>query len=120
MRNIIKLTLLFLILAKGVAAAELPESEKLKIQYLKEQIATSQCQFERNGKVYAAEDALAHIEKKHRYFTNDIDSVEKFIELAASKSTVSHKPYYLHCPGKDKVSAAQWLMKRLDDWKGPQ
>jgi hypothetical protein len=63
------------------------------------------------------EEALAHIEKKQNYFKAKIDSVEKFIEFAASKSTVSNKPYYIKCPGEEKVISLQWLMKKLKERK---
>jgi hypothetical protein len=117
MRNSIRVIILFPVLSGAVFAAELTESERLKIQYLKHQIAASQCEFERNGKRYSSDEALAHIEKKQNYYKAKIDSVEKFIEFAASRSTVSDNPYYLHCPGEEKVTSSQWLIKRLQERK---
>lgn len=117
MRSIAKVIILFLVLSGVVSAAELAESERLKIQYLKDQISASNCEFERNGTLYSVAEALAHIEKKQNYFRAKIDSVEKFIEFAASKSTVSNNPYYIKCLGEKKVTSGQWLMKKLKEGK---
>ncbi len=58
-----------------------------EIKYLKQFIQTSDCQFNRNGDIHSAPEALKHIEKKYQYFKDDITSAEMFIEKSASKST---------------------------------
>lgn len=117
MRTLLTSLILTAALSGVMSAAELTETEQLKIQYLKDQIATSHCKFERNGRFYTVEEALAHIEKKQHYFREKINSVEKFIEFAASKSTWSNNPYYIQCPGEEKVTSAQWLREKLKERK---
>lgn len=113
MRTILTSVILTAVLSGAMSAAELTATEQLEIQYLKDQIATSHCKFERNGRFYTVEEALAHIEKKQYHFREKINSVEKFIAFAASKSMVSNNPYYIHCPGEEKVPSAQWLREKL-------
>ena len=95
------------------AIAEINDSELEKIEYLKAVLASSGCEFERNGKRYDAEQAVSHINKKYDYFRDEIDSAEEFIGLTATKSTMSGKPYYIYCPGKEKIESSAWLHDKL-------
>jgi Family of unknown function (DUF5329) len=107
----------FLLLSSTGFAAGLDESERLKIEYLKSELRSSNCQYERNGTVYSVEEALKHINRKQDYFADDIDSALKFVELSATKSTMSGKSYYVICPGKEKVRSALWLQSKLTEYK---
>ena len=42
-----------------------------------------------------------------------VDSAEQFIERAASQSSMSGKPYRIHCPGQPEQTAAAWFGARL-------
>ena len=108
---------LFTFSAITFAGAGLSSVEKQKIKFLKSAIRTSGCQFERNGSIHTLSEALKHIEKKQNYYEDEIDSVEKFIELAASKSSFSGRPYHVICPNTGKVKSQVWLKQQLINFK---
>jgi hypothetical protein len=84
-----------------------------EIRHLTHYIETASCTFIRNGKDHTPEEAVAHILKKYDYFKEKIDTAEEFIEYCASKSTISHKPYLIKCPGMKNVEARIWLTDEL-------
>jgi len=91
-----------------------------EIKYLKQYIQTSNCQFNRNGDLHTAPEALKHIEKKYQYFKDDITSAEMFIEKSASKSTLSGKHYTVSCPTKNglqTLSSQTWLLRALQEYR---
>ena len=106
----------FLLVCSIVFAAGLAESERLKIEFLKSELRTSNCEYERNGNLYSVEGALEHINRKQAYFEDKIESALEFIELSATKSTMSGKPYYVVCAGEKKVRSAVWLQSRLGEY----
>jgi hypothetical protein len=94
-------------------AQDITSGEQDKIKFLKAALASSSCTFERNGKQYNAKKALKHINRKHDHFEDEIDSASKFIELTATQSSMSGKPYFITC-GDSRVESAQWLRSRLN------
>lgn len=94
-------------------AAELNHAESDKIEFLKQQILQSECQFERNGKTYSAETALKHISKKQDFYKKKINSAQDFINYTATKSHLTGKPYYLVCEEQQKKSLSHWLNNKL-------
>ena len=76
------------------------------------------CRFQRNGKWYGAADARKHLQRKYEWLLERdlVDSAEQFIERAASRSSLSGKPYRVACPGSAEQEAGPWfqaLLKRL-------
>ena len=67
----------------------------------------------RNGKAHDAEDAVNHVQRKYDYFRKKISSTEEFIELSASKSTISGREYQVRCGNDEAVSSRDWLMEEL-------
>jgi len=112
--------MLVAVLSAGLTTMTVAGPMDTEIAFLKQHINDSSCQFIRNGKAYSSEQALAHINKKQDYFSDDIDSTERFIELSASSSTMSKKPYHIHCPGQNKVTSRQWLTSALQDYRQRQ
>lgn len=102
----------FYIPSSVLVAQPLSSTEQQKIDFLKSELVNSNCLFERNGKQYNAKKALKHINRKHSHFEDEIDSVSKFIELTATQSSMSGKPYFIIC-GDSKVESALWLKARL-------
>ncbi|MCB1584459.1 MAG: DUF5329 family protein [Xanthomonadales bacterium] len=111
----ILLILIFLVffVIRAVGAAEITEPETDKINFLKQEILSSNCQFERNGKVYSANKALEHISNKQSYYKKKINSAQDFINYTATKSHISGNPYYLICNDQQKQSLAIWLNSKL-------
>ncbi len=83
-----------------------------EIQHLKDFIGTSECTFIRNGSEYDAADALKHINRKHDATRRWIKTTEDFIRLAATKSSMSGKPYKVRC-GDREIPCADWLYEEL-------
>ena len=75
-------------------------------------VEQSECTFIRNGKQYNDLEARGHIETKYDHFKEKISTTEDFIELAATKSIMSGKPYKVLCSGKE-MNLADWLQAEL-------
>jgi hypothetical protein len=71
----------------------------------------------RNGKPYSGEDGAKHVQRKYDYFRDKISSTEEFIELSATKSTMSGRQYEVHCPGQPPMVSADWLTRELRDYR---
>ena len=108
--------IIFVFICSLSNASTLDDLAKKKVEFLKSELLDSNCNFERNGKTYSAEKAVEHINKKQEYYSDKIDSVEKFIELTASKSTMSGKSYFIHCDGALKIESAVWLKKKVEQY----
>nr|WP_142806240.1 YfeK family protein [Stenotrophomonas maltophilia] len=107
--------LLAALLAAPVAhAAPGPQAQR-EIAQLISSLDGSQCRFQRNGSWHDAAEARAHLQRKYDYLLkkNQVDSAEQFIERAASQSSMSGKPYRIHCPGQPEQTAAAWFGARL-------
>ena len=104
------------LLSLGAGAA----TSTTEIEYLLNTLAKSNCQYIRNGKAHTADDAVEHIRKKYAYFEDDIDSTEEFIELSATGSTMTGKPYKVQCPGQVEENSADWLLTQLQNYRSQQ
>ena len=97
-------------------AAPTPAPVRAEILALVEKIQTSGCQFERNGKWHGAAEAKAHLLRKLDYAENSrktITRTEQVIELAASSSSLSGKPYRIKCGNGEPVASQAWLNREL-------
>jgi hypothetical protein len=102
-----------LLLAACAARAEAPPDE---VEYLLSAIEASGCQFDRNGSVHDSAEARDHIARKYRYVKKRVDSSEEFIEYAASRSSISGKPYHIVC-GEERVASETWLLESLQRYR---
>lgn len=86
-----------------------------EIESLIDFIRESPCIFIRNGTEYDGARAADHVQQKYEYYRdrNRIRSVEDFIDLAATKSALSGRPYQIRCPGQAAAPAADWLRAEL-------
>jgi hypothetical protein len=103
------------LLAVPLAHAAPSADAQREIAQLISSLDGSQCRFQRNGRWYDGSDARAHLQRKYDYLLkkNQIDSAEQFIERAASRRSLSGKPYRIQCPGQPEQSAAAWFGARL-------
>jgi hypothetical protein len=109
---------LFLVLGLALAPvvrAAPPVIAQTEITYLLGFIANSTCEFFRNGSWYDGKKAAAHLRDKYEILaTGDrIQTAEDFIELAATKSSLSGQPYQVRCSGDRAVTSNQWLHDML-------
>lgn len=94
------------------SAAPLPSAQG-EIDHLFGYVAVSHCAFQRNGNWYDAQRALAHLRSKYEFVKSSIDTAEEFIEKAATRSSLSGRPYEVSCGAAAPVSSAQWLRVEL-------
>ncbi len=97
-------------------------SVQAEIQYLLDFVEISGCEFYRNGSWYHSQQAREHLQAKLEYLSarKRIHTAEDFIQLAASKSSMSGKPYEIRC-GKCTASAASsWLAGVLSRYRSLQ
>jgi len=116
--RIVKSPLLALILALNIlpaARAAPPAAAEIEINHLLGLIEQSGCEFFRNGTWYDAQRAQAHLRAKYDVLAaNDqIKTAEDFIEKAASKSSLSGRPYQIRCGGGAAMTTGKWFSTAL-------
>lgn len=109
---------LSLLLAASISLASLAAapaaSSKAEVEQLLARLASSGCQFQRNG-WHSATEARSHLQQKYRYLIDrkPAASTEEFISLAATKSSTSGKPYSVKCADQQPVPSATWMAAQL-------
>jgi hypothetical protein len=83
-----------------------------EIGYLLSTVASSNCEFYRNGTWYDPKFAADHLSSKYKYLLarNQVQSAEDFIEKAASRSSMSGRDYAIRCGSGAAVPTSQWLL----------
>ncbi|MCA0325991.1 MAG: DUF5329 domain-containing protein [Proteobacteria bacterium] len=96
-------------------AAPTPGPIRAEIDALLTKLQSSGCDFDRNGTWHSGADAKDHLMRKLDYIEGKttLRSTEQFIELAATKSSFSGKPYQVRCGKERAVESQQWLGKQL-------
>jgi len=96
-------------------AAAPSKAARAEIQQLLAFVANSGCQFNRNGTWYPAPEASAHLADKERYLAErgQITSAEDFIAKAATKSSMTGKPYTVRCGSEPVIASDEWLTAEL-------
>ena len=109
----------FIIVAVLVhSAALLAEDQDPEIDHLLEAIGDSGCVFIRNGTRHDAEKAEEHLRMKYNRGRRYATSAEAFIDRLASKSSMTRKLYMMECPGAEAEPSGDWLMRRLEEFRG--
>lgn len=106
--------LILLLAISDVAMAALSPKAQAEIGGLMDALAKSGCQFQRNGDWYDAAQARAHLQRKYDYLLKKdlVHTSEQFIQRAASKSSLSGRPYRVKCAGEEQDAAA-WFGEQL-------
>lgn len=107
--------LLVLALPAGTAAAAAPTTAQREITSLLAELGRSGCRFERNGSWHDASEARAHLQRKYDWLRRRglAGDAGQFIERAASRSSLTGRPYHVQCPGQPKVEANRWFRALL-------
>lgn len=104
------------VLSLGAAAAPTPPAVRAEIDALMAKMSASNCQFERNGNWHSAPEARQHLLRKLEYIEKrreTLASAEQFIDVAASESSFSGKPYRVKCGSGEAVPSREWLTREL-------
>jgi hypothetical protein len=98
-----------------LSAAQLAPPVRAEIDALLSALQTSGCEFYRNGSWHDAAAAKSHLLRKLRYLErkNLVTSTEQFIDLGASGSSTSGKPYLVRCGDSAPVESKVWLSTQL-------
>lgn len=107
-------TLLALLCSTAFAGPTAPPV-RAEIQSLLSRLEASGCQFSRNGSWHSGSDAKAHLQRKLEgaEARTTLQSTEQFIQLVASKSSASGKPYMVRCGTEAAVESGRWLGGQL-------
>ena len=116
--RVLRAVLLFVTLLTAGAsswAAAPSTAARTEIEHLLAFVANSGCQFNRNGTWYPAPEASAHLAEKERYLAERgrIASAEDFIAKAATKSSMTGRPYTVRCGSEPAVASDEWLTAEL-------
>ena len=97
------------------SARAMTADEDAKIQYLITRIETlgAGVKFVRNGTEYDAKKAADHLRLKLKKAGDHVKTVDDFIDLCATKSSVSGKPYQLKFPDGTTTELAPYLRAQL-------
>ncbi|RZI69285.1 MAG: hypothetical protein EOP79_02215 [Variovorax sp.] len=99
--------------ASLVSATPSPE-EHLRIQALIQRVEKStSMSFLRNGTAHTAAEAAEHMQAKYAHFKNKIATAEDFVDLCASRSEMSGKPYMVKMGDAAQVEAGTFLKDEL-------
>ena len=120
MRRLFLVSLLWLF-ATALNAAPLAPPVRAEVDALLSALEKSGCEFSRNGSWHPAKEARTHLLRKLEYLEgkNAVQSTEQFIELAASASSSSGKPYLVRCGKAAPVESRAWLSAQLAALRAP-
>jgi hypothetical protein len=110
----------FLILLSICSLNVFASTQEDEINHLLRFIASTDCQYERNGTLHNGKEAVEHIKKKYQYYSDDIESSEDFNKHSATKSKISGKYYKIHCTDKAVVKSKNWLLTELTVYRETQ
>ena len=99
----------------SAAAAPVEPAVRAEIDALLARLSSSACQVNRNGTWHDAAEARTHMLRKLQYLEGKgmVQTTEQFIELAASTSSASGKPYLIRCGQGTPVASRAWLLMQL-------
>jgi hypothetical protein len=83
------------------------------IQHLIAYVAQSDLTFVRNAEQYSGKEAAEHMQKKYAHFKDKIKTPKDFIELCASQSMLTRKPYLVINENGETVTTKEWLTAEL-------
>jgi len=100
---------------RASGAADLPPAALAEIHYLLATVGASGCEFFRNGTWHDAHQAQTHLSEKYQSLLDRgrLRTAEDFIELAATRSSLTAQPYAVRCAGQAPVSSNSWLTGQL-------
>lgn len=113
------LTKAFLILLPLLSFNSFASSQK-EINHLLNFVTSTDCKYERNGSMHNGIEAVKHINKKYKYYSDDIETTEDFIEYSATKSKMSGQFYKIHCSNTPPVNSQDWLLIELKRYRATQ
>ena len=104
----------FLLSGAGAGGTAFPDGEQARIDRLLAAVsASADLVFIRNGSEHTAREAADHLRLKLRRAGSRIATAEEFIDLLATRSSFSGKPYLIRRPGRQPEPAGPFLHNLL-------
>jgi hypothetical protein len=102
-----------------VATASSPTVAQAEVEHLLSAVASSGCEFYRNGEWFDSQKASAHLRDKYAALValGRFETATDFIEKAATKSSLSGRPYFIRCAGGKPIPTDQWLREALERYR---
>lgn len=88
-----------------------------EIELLISAVSESGCTFHRNGFSYSSERAAKHLQMKYSRGKKYVVTTQDFIDVLASKSSVTGKPYTITCKDNETETVRDWLLKKLNHFR---
>jgi hypothetical protein len=112
----------FALIGLGVGppvAASPPTVAQIEVEHLLSAVASSGCEFNRNGEWFNSQKASAHLRDKYTALValGRFATTMDFIEEAATKSSLSGRPYLIRCAGGTPMPTSQWLREVLERYR---
>ena len=105
----------------GARAAEQPATETARIEALIRTVEKLKgAVFVRNDREYDGKEAGEHPRRKWRWKRKDIKTARDFIRIAATRSSVSGKPYLIRYKDGREVRSADFLLAELKKLEAPR
>ncbi len=107
------LVVVLLILRTSLVSAD--EVARDEISHLFSYLASSDCQFYRNGSWHMTSRAVSHLQKKYEYLLKkgEVSTAESFIKSVATASSTSGNHYLVKCGETPAVESAAWFTQEL-------
>lgn len=101
----------------ATAEAENPLSEQDKIETLITslwQLSLTGAKFIRNGQEHTVDEAIGHMRNKWEWKKSEIKTVEDFITIVGSASSMSGEAYLIKLRDGTTLTLEKWFRKQLD------
>jgi len=98
--------------AGGVGTSGLTENQKIEM-LIESLRALDGATFIRNGREHTVDEAVEHLTKKWRWKEDDIETAGDFIDIAATKSSMSGEYYTIRLGDGRAVRSCDWFRERL-------
>lgn len=109
--------IVMIVIAPWSVAGQQIENIDATVQYLITYVKESDVTFVRNTSRYSGGEAAQHINKKYQHFKDNIDTPEKFIELCATGSLMTGKPYFIISKQGEQLLSSEWLNTELQIYR---
>ena len=113
---LLALILMVVIVPRSVAGQQTEDLDTV-VQHLITYVKESDVTFKRNTTHYDGSEAAQHINKKYQHFKDEIDTVEMFIELCATGSLMTGKPYFIITEQGEQLPSSEWLNTELQSYR---
>ncbi len=108
------LVVLFLITQTALWAEDISPSEKVRVEQLIQRVEQlKDAKFVRNGSEYDAKTAAKFLKGKFDSNDSKIKTAQDFIEIAATKSSTSGKPYLIRYANGQEITSSAFFLAEL-------